>query len=56
MVPYHAIIGKANGKTREQEDAMDIKYTEVPGATLVTMMVVCWLAVLFAGTIGAILA
>ena len=34
---------------------MDVKYTEVPGATLVTMMVVCWLATLLAGAVAAIL-
>ena len=35
---------------------MDIKYTEVPEATLVTMMVACWLIALFVGAIGAIFA
>lgn len=35
---------------------MDTKYTEVPGAMLVTMMVVCWLVTLFAGTVGALIA
>ena len=43
-------------KARDKEDAMDTKYTEVPGAMLVTMMVVCWLAMLLAGAIGAIFA
>ena len=35
---------------------MELKYTEVPGATLVTMMIVCWLMVLLVGVIGAVLA
>lgn len=35
---------------------MNIKYTEVPGATLVTMMIVCWLATLLAGALYAIIA
>ena len=42
--------------TREQEDEMEIKYTEVPGATLTTLMVACWLALLFVGAVGAIFA
>jgi len=35
---------------------MDTKYTEVPGATLATVMLACWLITLFAGAIGAIIA
>jgi len=35
---------------------MNVKYTEVPEATLVTVMSACWLAMLFAGIIGALVA
>ena len=35
---------------------MEMRYTEVPGATLAAVMLACWLVTLFVGAIGAILA
>ena len=35
---------------------MDVKYSEVPGALFVAIMLICWVGVLAAGVIGAILA
>ena len=34
---------------------MNLKYTEVPGAALAALMVVCWLAALLAGVARALL-
>ena len=34
---------------------MDTKYTEVPGALFVAVMMLCWLGVLAAGVVGAVL-
>ena len=41
-------------RAREEEDTMDLKYTEVPGAWLVTIMSACWVLMLLIAVISAI--
>ena len=35
---------------------MDVKYTEVPGALFVGIMMLCWAGILVAGIVGALFA